>query len=181
MTVVTSCSTQTNHASAPVNSEEVGSIDEMSREPFDSTRQCIDAWHILFSEWKENGGRIHTAIAETRAQITTDKKSRFAEMVRYVWKSQHLIESSKRRTFGEWPVSEEEEHDVARALMSSPRYGLPQDCLSTGWLAPMLWEEMLLMDGGTNRPKPVEAPASMIWDSPNAGGWAMYWLLRRTP
>src|SRR5689334_25344307 len=49
---------------------------------------CAVSWASLLDEWEQNGGGLKATIRETRNQIATDPKSRFAALVRAAWASQ---------------------------------------------------------------------------------------------
>lgn len=155
----------------------------MSRQPFDEMEVCIDAWHELLVEWKENGGGLSSSIVDMRAQIAEDTHSRFSAMVRATWDEQRLKNPQPTRQLGAWPVPRSEEIAVGMAHTSvhNDDYEMPGECFSTVWLSPMLWDEIIVMKNGLAGPRPLEAPGSLVWESPYANYWTMHWLLRYVP
>ena len=132
------------------------------------------------SEWRANGGGIKDSIKATRVQITSDRQSRIAALVRRAWAAQDQEQARSINDIGHWPVGIEESRHVTASVVFASEDRIPTECQSLAWLDSYLWDEVrLIHDDKLSARKLQETPASIEWNSPDAQQWVSYWLLAR--
>ena len=171
-----SCATAVLPISSSGMSKQQGGSTPLPDDYFVSTQMCWKEWGELVNEWIKNGGGVKNSILETRRQISTDKKSVLARMVRDTWKRQAIVYF---KTFSgptlPWPVPDSVWDAVSSASLEPALPGVSRSCGSLAWIGPTLWDHLMI----SKSPFPREMPDGIKSDPHEAGNWMAYWILVR--
>ena len=152
---------------------------KISQDSFSQIEDCSKRWSSLVSEWKANGGGISDSLKATKFQIANDQKSRFAQLVREVWRDP--VKPKKGTQLWGWPVSIDVSRETGFALSTRATKYVGEDCASTSWLDPLLWNELRFVNKEpSNFRIPREAPTDITWGPRSLPAWTLYWLLTPT-
>lgn len=144
---------------------------------FETQATCHGAWRGLVAGWVERGGSF-ASIKDARARAYERPDTPFAQLLRRAWRAQPVARSQSE--LGTWPVSQESNWAVSTAIERASRGFVPRQCESSIWLDSVLWDAIRFVGGDPLATlKPVEAPGSLVWESPTAQHWVQYWLFVR--
>jgi hypothetical protein len=143
-------------------------------------QRCWDAWDHLIADWKQHNGGIGKSLLATRRQISEDRTSKFAAIVRATWATQKTPVPSDQ--FGQWPVSDSRYRDVFHGVADAAKPYIHEEvCRGAYWLDDVLWDELRGVHGDPAKGRAIEEmPADVnAQDAHSASGWVAYWLFVR--
>lgn len=144
-------------------------------------RLCGTAWRKLYNEWIHNGGGIKDSITETREQIASDKKSKFARIIRDVWNSSNDAQAEKNQLW-RWPINKIKSRKISFLFGYISKGYVPKECSDLAWLSSIVWDDIRFVNGDPLKfQMPSEASANVNWNGYTAPNWILYWLLIKLP
>ena len=150
---------------------------------FAQQNECYSAWSRLISDWERNGGGFKESLLAARNQISVDRASAFATIVRDVWSVQSA-KGAQIKNFGRWPVSSADTTSVIispnNAISKTLDQYLPHGCGAFASLYPVIWDKThTVVDGKVKVLHFAEMPSGIVWDSYTTPRWVLYWLFVR--
>ena len=94
----------------------------LSLDYFDNQQRCISSWRSLIAEWRDQGGRVYSTIAETRRMLEAESTSKLGNIFRASWLRQ----------------VEEPHADPGEIFASVAERYVPEDCAAFSWLGELL-------------------------------------------
>ena len=174
--LVASCAGAVTPASESKTSKDAGVSAPLPDDYFTSTRACWKEWDTLLGEWVKNGGGVKGSINDTRDQISRDKTSSFAKMVRNIWDHQSTVNYKNYDvTILPWPIQDSLWDMVSSASLEPALSAVSSPCASLAWLGPTLWDHLIISKSYF----PREMPDFIRTDPHAAGNWMVYWILIR--
>ncbi len=154
-------------------------------EPVDMTLyfksfKCVEPIEVLFEEWIDNGGGFNTSLRAIREQIKKDKKSRFARLVKQIWKIQDqngFIETKK--PLGHWPLTTNAEAQISMAFrgVDKSEY-FPEHCQKY-WFGDIINNsfQRKIVNNEIIWSEPLEEyPQSLDWQNRQSAHWLIHWI-----
>lgn len=140
---------------------------------FATQRQCANGWYAVLSEWADATGGVQGTIAETRARIAADDRSRLSKVIQRVWRLQRKGKRGDRMDRG--LLFQSEASGLVREI------GMPDECSSIIWVSGVLSQEPEFFAEGARdqvlSAAPPEALDHFDWQS----SWLFDGLLVREP
>lgn len=150
-------------------------------EMFAQQNLCDPVWRRIYTQWMDNGGGIKDSLGKTRDQVTSDRKSTLARIIRDVWNSPK-DPRMKPEQLWKWPISPAVSRKVGLLFSEASRPYVPKQCAIPIWLPAIIWDDLRFVNGNPMKFRmPSEAPVGVDWDSSNAPYWVIDWLLVDLP
>lgn len=140
---------------------------------FATQRQCVNGWYAVLSEWADATGGVQGTIAETRARIAADDRSRLSKVIQRVWRMQRKGKRGDRMDRG--LVFQSEASRLVREI------GMPDECSSIIWVSGVLLQEPEFFAEGARDQVLSAAPPKALDHFDWQSSWLFDGLLAREP